>query len=129
MNQKYILFPCLGIFQPPSLPQNFPLLPTSPLLPPSPHFPLIPSPEVGWHKASRRCETQGLRKVESSTLKKCGEKKTRGALHPKCRSERRKVSSLPSLHFFFFYMIFFLCFFFFFLLLEKKKMLKRKCLK
>jgi hypothetical protein len=30
MNQKHILFPCLGIFQPPSLPQNFPLLPTSP---------------------------------------------------------------------------------------------------
>jgi hypothetical protein len=30
MNQKHILFPYLMIFQPPSLPQNFPLLPTSP---------------------------------------------------------------------------------------------------
>jgi hypothetical protein len=30
MNQKHILLPCPGIFQPPSLPQNFPLLPTSP---------------------------------------------------------------------------------------------------
>jgi hypothetical protein len=62
-----------------------------------------------------------LRKVESSTLKKCGEKKTRGALHPKCRSERRKVSSLPSLHFFFFYMIFFLCVFFFFFYLKRRR--------
>jgi len=39
-----------------------------------------------------------LKKVESSTLKECGEEKARGALHPKCRSERRNVSSLPSLH-------------------------------
>jgi len=55
MNQKHILFVCPGIFQPPSLPQKFPLLltpppspslPTSPLLPPSPHFLLIPSPEL-----------------------------------------------------------------------------------
>ncbi len=53
MNQKHILFPCPGIFQPPSLPQNFPFLLTSPPptylppLPPSPHFPLIPFPEHG----------------------------------------------------------------------------------
>jgi len=47
MNQKHILLPCPGIFQPPSLPQNFPLLPTSTLLlPPSPHFLLIPSPKL-----------------------------------------------------------------------------------
>jgi len=51
MNQKHILFPCPGIFQPPSLPQTCPLLPTSPppfasLLPPSTHFPLTPSPEL-----------------------------------------------------------------------------------
>jgi Fe2+ transport system protein B len=31
-----------------------------------------------------------LRKVKSPTLKECAEEKTRGALHPKCRSERRK---------------------------------------
>jgi len=57
MNQKNILLPCPGIFQPPSLPQNFPLLctsppptylrpPTSALLPPSPHFLLTPSPKL-----------------------------------------------------------------------------------
>ncbi len=53
MNQKHILFPCPGIFQAPSLPQNFlflrtppPLWPTSPLLPPSSHFPRIPSSEL-----------------------------------------------------------------------------------
>jgi hypothetical protein len=40
MNQKHILFPSPGIFQPPSLPQNLPLLPTSP------HFPLTPFPEL-----------------------------------------------------------------------------------
>jgi hypothetical protein len=54
MNQKHILFPYPGIFQglvfrifqPPSLPQNFPLLPTSLLLFLSLHFPFIPSPEL-----------------------------------------------------------------------------------
>jgi len=46
MNQKHILLPCPGIFQPPSLPQNFPLLPTFALLPPSPHFLLTPSPKL-----------------------------------------------------------------------------------
>jgi len=40
MNQKHILLPYPGIFQPLSLPQHFPLLP------PSPHFPLTPSPEL-----------------------------------------------------------------------------------
>ncbi len=67
MNQKHILFFCPRIFQPPSLPQNFPLLPTSPpflptspLPPPSPHFSLIPSPKLGraleleQHRALRR---------------------------------------------------------------------------
>jgi hypothetical protein len=44
--KKHILFPCPGILQPPSLPQNFPILPSSPLLPPSPHFPLTPSLEL-----------------------------------------------------------------------------------
>ncbi len=41
MTQKHILFPCPGIFQPPSLPQNFPFIP------PSLHFPLTPSPKLG----------------------------------------------------------------------------------
>jgi hypothetical protein len=33
--------------------------------------------------------------VERSTLKECGEEKEKGALHPKSKSERRKVTSLP----------------------------------
>jgi hypothetical protein len=39
MKQKHILFPCPGIFQPPSLPQKFPLLLTSPFLPPPSYLP------------------------------------------------------------------------------------------
>ncbi len=64
--------------------------------------------------------------MESSTLKECGEEKARGAFHPKCRSERRKVSSLLSLHFFSSLWFFFLCVFFSFLLLEKKEMPRKK---
>jgi len=45
----------------------------------------------------RRHETQGFRKVESSTLKECEKEKARGVLHPKCRNERKKISSSPSL--------------------------------
>jgi hypothetical protein len=70
-----------------------------------------------------------LRKVESSTLKKCGKEKARRVLHPKCRSKRKKVSSLPFLHFFFLYGFFSLCVSLFFLLLEKRKMSRRKHLK
>jgi len=55
--------------------------------------------------------------MESSTLKEHGEEKVRGVLHPKRKSKRRKVRSLPSLNFIFFYV------FFSFLLLEKKKMI------
>jgi hypothetical protein len=53
MNQKHILFPCLGIFQPLFCPQIFPstYFPPSPTylpaLPPSPHFLLTPSHELG----------------------------------------------------------------------------------
>jgi hypothetical protein len=66
-----------------------------------------------WVAQSR--ETQGWKKVESSTLKECGKEKARGVLHPKCKSERRKVSSLFSLHvfsslWFFFFVFFFLSF-------------------
>jgi hypothetical protein len=71
--------------------------------------------------ASRRCETQGLRKVESSTLKKCGEEKARKVLHPKCKSEKRKVSSLHPLHFIFLCGFFFLCVFFFSFYLRRKR--------
>ncbi len=63
---------------------------------------------------------QGLRKVESSTLKEHGEEKARGVFHPKCRSERRKVSSFPSLHFFFFLMVLFSLCFFLFLCLRRR---------
>jgi hypothetical protein len=64
-----------------------------------------------------------LRKVESLTLKECGEEKARGTLHPKCRSERRKVSSFLLYIFFLLYGFFFLCVFLSFFLFEKKKML------
>jgi len=81
-------------------------------------------------RASKRCKTQGLRKVESSTLKERweekalkehgeGEEKVRGVLHSKCKSEKRKVRSLPSLHYFFFSMVFS-----FLILLEKKTMIQ-----
>ncbi len=126
--------PTQGFFSPPSLPQNFPLLPipppllptspllpipppllpTSPLLPPSPYFQLTPSPNL-----SRALE---LEETWDTRLEEGGEEKVRGELHPKCRHEKRKVSS-PSLHFYLFYG------FFFFLLLEKKKMPKKKRLK
>ncbi len=71
------------------------------------------------------CETQGLRKVESSMLKECAKEKARKMLHSKCRSERRKVRSLPSLHFFFSLCV---CVFVFSLEEEdaKRKHLKRK---
>ncbi len=59
--------------------------------------------------------------VESSTLKECGREKVRITLHPKCRSERRTVTSFPSIHFSFPWFFFFNVFFSF-LMLEKKKM-------
>ncbi len=111
MNQKHILFPCPRIFQP----QNFPSYLPPPLLLPSLHFPfnlsleLVRVSELEQHRALMRHKTQGLRKVESSTLKEYGEEKARGAFQPKCKRERRKVNSFPSLHFFFS-----LWFFFFF---------------
>ncbi len=102
MNQKCILFPCPRIFQPFSLPQIFPLLPTYPTsishFFPSLH--LKKAPKLEQHKASTIHETQGLKKVESSTLKEHKKEKARKTFHPKCRSERKKVTSFPSLHFF-----------------------------
>jgi hypothetical protein len=53
-------------------------------------------------------------------FKECGEEKARGALHPKCRSERRKENSLPSLQFFSSLWFLFLLFSFSFLLFEKR---------
>jgi hypothetical protein len=38
---------------------------------------------------------------KEKALKELGEEKAKRALHPKCKNERRKVHSLPSLHFFF----------------------------
>ncbi len=128
MNQKHILFPCQRDFSAPfSAPKFSPptyFLPPS-FLPPSPHFPLIPSLELKraleleQHKASKKRETQGLKKVESSTLKECGEEKARGAFHPKCRSKRKKGKFSPFFPFFFLlYDFFFFVFFFFFLCLR-----------
>jgi hypothetical protein len=56
--------------------------------------------------------------VESSTLKEFGEEKARGTLHPKCRSKRRNVSSIPSLHYYFFNLFFS---FFLFLCLKRRR--------
>ncbi len=118
MYQKHILFLCPGIFQPASLPQNFPplnfpFLPPSPpsspttssLLPPSPHFLLTPSPEFG-------------RKQEERFIPNAEARKTR---------EEREA---PFFLFIFFSLwFFFLCVFLSFFLLEKKKIPKRKHLK
>jgi len=68
-----------------------------------------------------------LKKVETSTLKECGEEKARGVLHPKCKSERRKVSSFLFLHFFFSMIFLSLCVSFSFYL--RRRMPRRKCLK
>jgi hypothetical protein len=87
MNQKHI--PAQGFFSPLLSFKNF----RPP--PPSPHFLLTPLPELKRApnleqlKASKRCEAQRLRKVESSTLKERGEEKARGKLHFKCKSMRR----------------------------------------
>jgi hypothetical protein len=59
-------------------------------------------------------------------LKECGEEKARGAFHPKCRSERKKVSSFPSMHIFSFSMIFIFFFVFFFPLSLKKRRCQEK---
>ncbi len=80
MNKKHILFPCPGIFQPPSLPQNFLLVPTPP--PPtylptylshlisrsfhlesSGELPSLSNTET-WHKAWGRWRAQHWRNVE-----------------------------------------------------------------
>jgi len=54
-----------------------------------------------------RLEEGGELNVERMWLKECGEEKAKGAFHPKCRSERRTISSFLSLHFFFLYGFFF----------------------
>ncbi len=99
-----------------SAPKIFPLTYFPPLLPTSPLY-LLHLISHSFHLQSSQAwvaqcrETQGLKKVESSTLKECGKEKARGVLHPKCKSERRNVSSLFSLHFFFLLCGFFsLCF-------------------
>jgi len=64
MNQKHILLPCPGIFQPLSLPQNFPLLPT-----PLPHtyFPpsYLPPPSYLSHLISCSLHLQSLEELMS----------------------------------------------------------------
>ncbi len=131
MNWKHILFPCPGIFQPPSLPQNFPLLLTSaPLLPTSPLY--LP------HLISHSFHLQSLGELPSlsstmpwnTRLEEGGELNVEGMW--KGESKRgassqmqkwEKKSKLPLFStFFFFFMVFFLCVFLFFLLLKKKKM-------
>jgi hypothetical protein len=59
--------------------------------------------------------------VESSTLKECGEEKATETLHSKCKSNKRKVSSFPSLHFIFSMIYFFFVFFFPFFCLKRTR--------
>ncbi len=60
--------------------------------------------------------------MESPKLKESGKEKVRGEFHPKCKSERRKVTSMLSWHFFPFSMgIFVLCLFFFYFTSEEDK--------
>ncbi len=109
MNQKHILFQ--GFFSPLLCPKIYPFYPLH-LISGSLHCKSLG--ELEYLEALRRRDTQGLRKVESSTLTERGEDKANEALHPKCKSRRKKVSSLPCLHFCFLFL-------FSFLLLEKKK--------
>ncbi len=111
MNKKHILFPCPGIFQPSFLPQNFRLLPTSPpsyllhLISCSLHLQSsveLPSlsrtdlqrdidtrlEEGEEPNVERMCRGENKRSTSSQMQKR--KKKAGGALHPKCRSERRK---------------------------------------
>ncbi len=110
MNQKHILFPCPGIFQPPSLPQNFPLLLTS-----SPPPPYLPPPSYLLHlishslhsESSRAWVAQNFKETWDTRLEKDGELNVEGmwrgeskkSAYHKCKSKRRKISSLLSLHF------------------------------
>jgi hypothetical protein len=144
MNQKHILFPCLRNFQPPSLPQNFPLLPTSP--PPPTYLPFptsfssFPAHSISraWEssrawKSSRAWITQSLEEMWDTRLEEGGELNVEGMWR---RESKRSTSSqmqkwekkckFPTFSAFYF----FLYGFFFFCLRRKKcqgeKRLKQK---
>ncbi len=135
LNQKHILFPYPRIFQPPSLPQNFPLLPTSP---PPTSFISFPN-----HSISRAWESswawiaQSFEETWDTRLEKGGEFNVEGmwkgeskrSTYPKCRNERKNVSSLLFLYFFSFLLFFIFVFFFFFFYLKRKRCPRKKCLK
>ncbi len=85
----------------------------------------------GARESSWTWVAQSLEETWNTRVEKNAEEKAKGVFHPKCKSERRKVSSMPFLHFFFFSMVFFsLCFFFFSSTWEEKdarrKRLKQK---
>jgi hypothetical protein len=83
MNQKHILFPLSRDF---STPFSVPKFSQPTYFPP---FLLTSLTSFPAHSnLSRR--RQSLRKVESSTLKECAEKKARTVLHLKCRSEEER---------------------------------------
>ncbi len=135
LNQKHILFPYPRIFQPPSLPQNFPLLPTSP---PPTSFISFPS-----HSISRAWESswawivQSFEETWDTRLEKGGEFNVEGmwkgeskrSTYPKCRNERKNVSSLLFLYIYFFLLFFYLCVVLFFFYLRRKRCPRKKCLK
>jgi hypothetical protein len=132
MNQKHIFLPCPGIFQPSSLPQNFPLLPTPPpllptsaLLPPSPHF-----ISCSLHLQSLE-ELMSLSSIEfqgdvDTRLEEGGELNVEGIWREKSKrtasSQMQKGEKITlSTFLFLLYDLFvFVVFFFFFLIFDKR---------
>ncbi len=120
MNQKHILFLCPGIFQPPSLPQNFPLLPTSSPrptnLPPLTSFTSFPAHSISRARESSQAwvaqsfkEMWDIRLEEGGELNVegmwRGESKRSASLQMHKREKKGKLS--PFSTFFFFSMVFF----------------------
>jgi hypothetical protein len=133
MNQKDILFPCLGIFHPPLCSKIVPSF----LLPPS-YLPLPTSlTSFPIHSISRAWESswawvaQSFEETWDTRLEEGGvlniEGMSRGEskrnVSSQIQKRKKKVKLLP------FSTFFFLLYEFFFLLLEKKKMKRRRCLK
>jgi len=102
MNKKHILFPYLGIFQPPSLPQIFPLLPTSPFLPLSPHFLFTLSGELSSLSSSKLLETRNTRLEEGEKFNVEGRWRGEGKRNASSQMQKwEKKGKLPPFSTFF----------------------------
>ncbi len=138
MNQKHILLPCPGIFQPPSLPQNFPFLPTPP---PPTYFPpsYLPLPSYLPHLISCSLHLQSLEELMSlssivfwrdvdTRLEEGGELNVEGIWRGKNKrsasSQMQKGEKITFSTFLFllYDLFFFVVFFFFFLFLTRGKL-------